>query len=107
MRSMRARLLGILLIIALPLVLSRARSEDGGLIVALKNGRSAAALNRSLGIQVVRQIQGAPIYLVRTDGDSDDALKNIRADGNVDLAEKNGSARLTWGDESTLDPAIA
>jgi subtilisin family serine protease len=104
---MKARLLGIIFVFVLPLALSRAQIDGPEYIVMLKGGHSIESVNKTHGTRTVRKIPNDPIYLVKTDIAGDDALRRLKEDVGIEIAEKNDRARLTSGDAARLDPLLA
>src|SRR5262245_30749311 len=105
---MKARLLAIPFILALPLALTFAQSSGEEYVVVLRGGLSIAALNKAHGTQTVRQIRGTPIYLVKAANTNTNRsiLKNLKENRGVELAENNNRSRLTNGDNAPFDPSL-
>jgi subtilisin family serine protease len=106
---MKARLCGLILILALPLVLSRADSDEQEYIVVLKDGQSITAINKAHGTRTIDTIPNTSIYLISVVEDEPgnaDPVKKLQADRNIEIAEKNGHVKLTSSDEAPLDTAL-
>jgi subtilisin family serine protease len=107
MNVMKARVLAILFIFALPLALSFAQSGGEEYIVVLRPGQSIAALNKTHGTQTVRQIPNKPIYLLRPGDSTLFGIKKIKEDNRVELAEKNNRGRFSNSADVFVDRALA
>jgi len=104
---MKARVLAILFIFALPLALSFAQSSGEEYVVVLRPGQSIAALNKTHGTQTVRQVPNKPIYLLKTADSALFNIKKVKEDNRVELAEKNNRGKFSNGDDVFVDPALA
>jgi len=103
---MKARILIVVLVLALPLVVSQAQSDGQEYIVQVHRGESIDKINNNNGTRTLRQIPGTSWYLVKSNGQlTQDAERRLKTDAAADLVERNARLNLIPAQKPTFDLA--